>query len=114
MKKQVKKETKPMLIVNLTDIETPEDIRYSFLYAKATQGFKLTNDEVEELVLFGVRLATRVIDEALAERQKKVIKVVDDKIYNKLEKIFDGIINPKQPWYKRFWNWVKNPFKKNK
>lgn len=114
MKKQVKKNTKPVLKVDLTDVETPEDIRYSFLYAKATQGFKMTKAEVEELVMFGVRLATEVIDNTLAERQKNIIKVVDDKIYNKLEKIFDDIVNPKKPWYKRLWNWITKPFKKNK
>ena len=114
MKKQVKKETKPMLIVDLTDVETPEDIRYSFLYAKATQGFKMTKAEVEELVMFGVRLATEVIDRALAEKQKQVVTIVDDKLYNKLENIFKNIGKPKKPWYKRFWGWVTKPFKKNK
>ena len=114
MKKQVKKDMKPMLIVDLTDAETPADIRYSFLYAMAEQGYKMTKEEIEELVMFGVRLAAEVIDNALAERQKNVIKVVDDKIYNKLEKIFDDIVNPKKPWYKRFWNWITKPFRKNK
>lgn len=114
MKKQVKKETKPVLKVDLTDVETPEDIRYSFLYAKATQGFKMTKEEVEELVMFGVRLATEVIDRALAEKQKQVVTIVDDKLYNKLENIFKNIGKPKKPWYKRFWGWVTKPFKKNK
>lgn len=114
MKKQVKSEEKPMLIVNLTDIETPEDIRYSFLYAKATQGFKLTKEEVEELVMFGVHLAAEIIDDAVAEQQKKVIWVVDDKIFKQVEKIFEKITNPKKPWYKRFWSWITKPFKKKK
>ena len=114
MKKQVKKETKPVLIVDLTDVENPEDVRYSFLCAKATQGFKMTKAEVEELVWFGVRLATEVIDNALAEKQKQVVTIVDDKLYNKLEDIFMNIGKPKKPWYKRFWGWITKPFKKNK
>ena len=101
MKKQIKTK-KPEVIVNLTDAETPEDVRYSFIMAKARAGVAITEQDVDWLINVGAK--------AIAE----VIIVERNKLYNQLVKTFDKAVNPKEPWYKRFWNWLKKPFTKKK
>ena len=106
------KNTKPAYVVNLTDVETPEDIRLSFIMAKAKSGVAIDEADVKWLVNLGVKVTCNIIDEAVEERQKDVIKIEDDDLYNKLESILAEAIAPKQPWYKRAWRWITKPFRK--
>lgn len=112
MKKNNKKATKPVYAVNLTNVTSPTDVKVAYIRAKATNGVKLDDEEVDYLIIAGVKVAMDTVDEYLDETESKVIRVKDDKIYKQLEKIMKGIIEPKKPWYKRFWAWMTKPFKK--
>ena len=50
MKKNIKK---PVIIVDLTNIETTDDIRFEFTRAKAKAGVPLTDLEINQVVAYG-------------------------------------------------------------
>lgn len=112
MKKNIK--TKPAFIVDLTDIENCDDVKFEFIRAKATQGVAITEDDITWLVMLGSKITCSIIDEAMKDYEDNFVHVVkDDKLFNKLENILkEAIGKKKKPWYKRFWNWIKHPFKK--
>ena len=109
MKKTVKK---PAFIVDLTKAETCEDIKFEFIRAKAKAGVKLDDEEIYFLVNLGAVLAIEVIDDCIEKLNAKTVHIQDDKLYEKLEGILKEAMEPKKPWYKRFWNWITKPFKK--
>lgn len=106
------KNTKPLYVVNLTDIETADDVKLSYIHAKTESGVAIDKDDVAWLVALGAKITCDVIDESIANRNKNVIKIEDDSLYNKLEDILVKAIAPKQPWYKRAWRWITKPFRK--
>lgn len=111
------KKTKPAFIVDLTNVTCPEDIQFEVIKAKAMQGVKITKDEVEALVRYGVNMTLELIDECMEEKRKQwqMVEICNDP--KKIGKIVDYIektVTPKDPWYKRAWNWLKKPFSKKK
>jgi hypothetical protein len=114
-KKETKKVTKkPKFIVDLTKAETCEDVKFEFIKAKATQGVAITEEDILFLINIGAEIAIKYIDMCIEEINKKTIKIHDEKLYSELEHILKKAMKPKKPWYKRFWGWMKKPFKKNK
>lgn len=113
MKKQVKK-SKYTYVVDLVDAETPLDVKMSFIRAKATNGVKVSDDDIDFLILSGAIITTKIVNDMIEEYESKVIKIKDDKIFDDFQKLIKRATQPKKPWYKRFWGWIKNPFKKNK
>lgn len=123
MKKETKKTTKkvakkvtskPKFIVDLTKVETCEDIKFEFIKAKATQGVAITEDDILFLVNLGAEIALEYIDKCIDEINKQTIKIQDDKLFDELTNLLRKATQPKKPWYKRFWSWITKPFKKNK
>ena len=112
MKNNNKKAAKPVYVVNLTDIETADDVKLEFVHAKARSGVAIDNDDVVWLIALGAKLTCEAIDKSIEDRNKNVIKIEDDSLYNKLEDILVRAIAPKQPWYKRTWRWITKPFRK--
>ena len=111
---KMKKTVKPTFIVDLTKAETCEDIKFEFIRAKAKAGVKLDDEEIFFLVNLGATMAIEVIDECIEKLNAKTVHIKDDKLYNKLEGILKEAMEPKKPWYKRFWGWITKSFKKNK
>lgn len=109
---KMKKTVKPAFIVDLTKAETCEDIKFEFIRAKAKAGVKLDDEEIFFLVNLGATMAIEVIDECIEQLNAKTVHIHDDKLYNKLEGILKEAMEPKKPWYKRFWAWMTKPFKK--
>lgn len=107
-KKNIK--TKPAFIVNLTDIECPEDVVDAFVRAKINAGVPITMNEYESTISSVVKLTI----EAIEECQPTPTVINDDKLFKKLTKILINATKKKDPWYKRAWNWVKKPFCKKK
>ena len=107
-KKNIK--TKPAFIVNLTDIECPEDVVDAFVRAKINAGVPITMNEYESTISSVVKLTI----EAIEECQPTPTVINDDKLFKKLTKILINATKKKEPWYKRVWNWVKKPFCKKK
>ena len=113
MKKNIK--TKPAFIVNLTNVENCDDIKFEFIRAKATQGVAITEDDITWLVMLGVKITGDIINDINEEYEKNIIRIQDDKLFDKLEDVLkEATGKKKKPWYKRFWGWIKHPFKKNK
>ncbi|MEE3413864.1 MAG: hypothetical protein VZR53_00650 [Prevotella sp.] len=113
MKKNIK--TKPAFIVDLTNIENCDDIKFQFIRAKATQGVAITEDDIAWLVMLGVKITGDILNEIDEGCEKNIVRIQDDKLFNKLENILkEATGKKKKPWYKRFWGWIKHPFKKNK
>ena len=97
------KEIKPLFIADLTEAETPEDVKFEFIRAKAKSGVKLTDNEIMWLVKLGSNLTIEVIDEHLIKM--KPIAQFDNVSKEKVNKIFK-LLTKKEPWYKRFWKWI--------
>jgi len=97
------KAIKPLFIVDLTEAETPEDIKFEFIRAKAKAGVKLTDNEIMWLVKLGSKITLEAIDESMAKM--KPIAQFDNVSKEKVDKIFK-ILTKKEPWYKRFWKWI--------
>ena len=110
---KTKKNNKPMIIVDLTKVETCEDIRFEFTRAKAKAGVPLTDQEINQVVAYGAHLALDVIDQFCDQFSAQSVVLKDKKQIKKAIKMIEKMLKPKkEPWYKRFWNWVKKPFVK--
>ena len=97
------KTNKPLFIADLTEAETPEDVKFEFIRAKAKAGVKLTDDEIMWLVKLGSNITIEVIDEHVTKM--KPIAQFDNVSKEKVDEIFK-ILTKKEPWYKRFWKWI--------
>lgn len=112
--KKTKKDTKPMMIVNLTNIEQIEDISDAFIVAKINAGIPIT-----KIDLYTIRynIASRIFDllgDMIKDFDENIPVIEDDKLVQDIIKLVADRTTKKQPWYKRFWNWVKKPFTKKK
>lgn len=88
--KTAAKTKKPAFVVNVNDIEYLEDVDVVFGLAKQDAGLPISDDELIAICLFTWKhMGPRFI-------------------------IVECKCGKKTPWYKRFWNWVTKPFKKNK
>lgn len=114
VKKTAKKVTKkkPTFIVDLTKAETPEDVKFEFIRAKATSGVKVTEDEIKFLVMAGATLMMDMIDSYIATEYNKSVVCTDKKVVSDIIKYIEKKIVKKDSWYKRAWKWIKHPFKK--
>lgn len=102
----------PKFIVNLIDVETPEEIYDAFFTAKVKAGEPLTLAEYNCEKNIVLTTVLNAIDNAVAEYNTHVHYIQDDKLAQKLMKEVKKYMNKKQPWYKRFWRWIT--FRKNK
>ena len=94
-------------------VETCEDIRFEFTRAKAKAGVPLTDQEINQVVAYGAHLALDVIDQFCDQFSAQSVVLKDKKQIKKAIKMIEKMLKPKkEPWYKRFWNWVKKPFVK--
>lgn len=104
-------------VVNLTDVETCDDIQLEFIKGKALAGVAITEDEFKFIVQYGAQLAFDTIDACLEAflKSDKYTKIEDDELAQDILKLIEKSVKPKKkPWYKRFWGWLTKPFKKNK
>lgn len=116
MKKETKKSTKKAkYVVDLTNAVTPEDVKFEFIKAKCLAGVKITEDEFKFMLMCGANLALDALEEYIEQRiaEEKRVVIQDDKLVQEMLKLIMKHTQ-KKPWYKRFWAWIKNPFKKNK
>lgn len=98
MKKNTKK-TKPTFVVDLSNVESVEDVKIAFIEAKAKAGVPVTMNELLAYVRIGLKIA--------AELEKENMTLIEnDELANKMLKLIKKYENKKTPWYKRFWNWV--------
>jgi endonuclease III-like uncharacterized protein len=114
--KTIKNTKKPMIIVDLTNIESCDDIKFEFTRAKAKAVVPLTEEEINSVVAYGAHLTLDVIDQFCGQFQSQMVSVElkDTKQIKKAIKAIEKIIRPKTPWYKKAWNWIKKPFTKKK
>lgn len=94
MKKNIKKEVKPAYIVDLTNCETLQDVEFAFACEKFEAGIPLTEGNLDAIIDKTIEVTTA---------HMPVITVCECKCVCK-----------KTPWYKRVWNFLMKPFKKNK
>ena len=113
---KAKKINKPTIIVDLTQAETCEDVRFEFTRAKAKAGVPLTDADINQVVSYGATLALDTIDSFCEQYQTlyPTIEIKDKKQVKQAIKAIESILKPKTPWYKKLWNWVKKPFTKKK
>lgn len=112
-KKKISK--KPTFVVDLTKAETPEDVKFEFVKAKTLAGVKITNAEFKYIMQYAIDCAIDAIDNYFTAYNKQHEKVIiqNDKLFDEINKLIEKALNPKKPWYKKLFGWIKNPFKKN-
>lgn len=96
-------------VVNLTDVETCDDIQLEFIKGKAIAGVAITEDEFKFIVQYGAQLAFDTIDACLEAflKSDKYTKIEDDKLAQDILKLIEKSVKPKKkPWYKRLWAWI--------
>jgi CTP:phosphocholine cytidylyltransferase-like protein len=103
MKTNTKKSTKYTFIADLTNAHDPEDVKFEFIRGKAKAGVKLTDEEIMWLVKLGSKITLEAIEESMTKM--KPVACFDNVDANKVKKIVK-ILTKKEPWYKRFWNWI--------
>ena len=81
----MKKTFKPTYIVDITDVNTVEDMKVKFALAKHNAGIALTDAELKTIISYAVNLVPTEC-------------VCNIDVYEVKEN--------KKPWYKRFWNWI--------
>lgn len=95
-------------VVDLTSVDSCEDIQLEFIKAKALAGVKITEDEFKFIVKYGAELAFDAIDagiEALV-KSSNYHKIEDDALVQDMLKLIEKHTKPKKPWYKRLWAWI--------
>lgn len=95
-------------VVNLTSVDSCEDIQLEFIKAKALAGVKITEDEFKFIVKYGAELAFDAIDagiEALV-KYSNYYKIEDDALVQDMLKLIEKHTKSKKPWYKRLWAWI--------
>ena len=103
MKKNTKKTVKPTYVVDLTDIEGPEDVTIEFIAAKVRAGISITDKEFMYTLGYGAITAFEAVENFYFNH---TTCIEDDKLAEKLLKEIKKSITKKTPWYKRFWNWI--------
>lgn len=112
--KNTKKVIKPEFIVDMTTAETPLDVVYEFAEAKVRAGKPITQTEADAIEKTGFMTAVEAVDACITEVEKHTTYIEDDKLAKDMIKLIEKYQTKKQPLYKRFWNWLKKPFTKNK
>ena len=100
-KKTKKPAFKPAFVADLTWCETAEDVYEEILTAKYEAKVPLTNYEVGKFCEYKIAQALdQFVDDLFCGHNAVVID-------NCEVKAFDAVkVTIKQPWYKRFWNWI--------
>lgn len=111
MKKTIKN-TKPVMIVDLTNVESCDDIRFEFTRAKAKAGIPLTDQEIDQVVAYGAHMALNMIEQFFEQFTVEKFTVARESDAKDIIKAINKAIKPKTPWYKKVWNWIKKPFVK--
>lgn len=112
--KNIKKNTNPTMIVDLTNVKSPADISDAFILAKIHAGMPISDVDFLTAKLNTIDRMVEAVNTLANDLDVKTTYINDDKLAKKLMKEIDKALNKKQPWYKRFWNWLKNPFVKKK
>lgn len=107
--KKISKAKKPMFTVDLTAIDTPDDIVMEFIAAKVRAGLTISEKEMFFTMSYGAITALNAF-ENFYNSHATVIE--SDELAQKLLKEIDKALKKKNAWYKRFWNWIKKPFVK--
>ena len=110
-KKVVKttKKIKPDFIVNLTNVEKPEDVYVKFGMAKHNAGYAMSDAEFDAIIGATANIAIKLYAASMILKSEAVQIEGDEKlVFNSKGEMFIK----KPNIFKRFWNWVKKPFKK--
>lgn len=110
--KKTNNNTKPTMIVDLTKVESCNDIRFEFTRAKAKAGIPLTDQEINQVVAYGAHLALNMIEQFFEQFTVEKFTVDNKRDAKDIIKAIEKAIKPKTPWYKKVWNWIKKPFVK--
>ena len=102
------KKVKYNYVVDLTSVETCEDIQLEFIKAKCLQGQKITTDEFKFIIKYGAELAFDTIDAAIDAfvASSNYHRIEDDALVADMLKLIEKHTKPKKPWYKRLWAWI--------
>lgn len=102
------KKAKFNYVVDLTSVETCDDIQLEFIKAKALQGQKIDEDEFKFIIKYGVTLAFDTIDACIDQliMSSKYTRIEDDDLVQDMLKLIKKHAKPKKPWYKRLWAWI--------
>lgn len=103
LKKTKKVTKKPMFLVDLTEIESPDDIVMEFIAGKVRAGLPISEKEMFFSMGYGAATALTAVEDFYYSH---ATMIEDDKLANKLLKEIGKALKKKQPWYKRFWNWI--------
>lgn len=110
------KKTKPTFVVDLTNAESYKDVKIAFIAAKVNAGIAITKSElafvIAEAMATGALVVLDTMDEFFAKA--KVIEADEKQLKKFMEAVKDlekpveeeEPVEPKKPWYKRFWNWL--------
>lgn len=94
MKKKTNKTKKYDYVVNLSKIKHIDDINPCWAFARHRAGLPLSDDELADICM-------SVLEDIVPPVIAINICNCEDTTKN-------------TPWYKRVWNWLTKPFKKNK
>ena len=111
MKKTTKKYK---YIVDLTKAESAGDVYDAFIEAKVAAGEPIKEVELVRAKAHIIDIMFDTIDGITFEIDRKTQFIKDDKLAQDLVKIIKKHVAKKDPWYKRFWKWVKKPFTRKK
>lgn len=90
--KKTTKSKEPVYFVHIDEIEDLNDIDVAFGLAKQEAGLPISDEEFDAITSF-------IVKEVYASFAPMTVTVVDCSNC--------GIKVKKQPWYKRFWNWLR-------
>lgn len=91
--KSIKKTSEPAYVVDATKCESGKDLKLAFIFAKANNAI-ITEEELVFLI------------ETVIELTLDLKHTVDSVILGSVHMLETCL--KKQPWYKRFWNWLTN------
>ena len=102
--KKVTKTVKPAFIVDLTNVETPDELYAAFGLAKQDANLPMTDDELVAIVNIAINTTLSVLQDTF-----KKLPYKEYNITNGEKLIFDenGNVKVKKAnIFRRFWNWI--------
>lgn len=96
----------PVYTVDITKCENGLDVKVAFALGKHNAGLPLKDEDIFAICEY-------VVNKTSAEYEN-VFHILLSILFYSMEGQIVEPIKKKTPWYKRFWNWMTKPFKKNK
>lgn len=98
----------------MTSADSVLGMKCELIDAKVRAGIPITSEDVNSLIFYGVEMTADCIEKAVEKICSTCICINNNEAVKDILSVLTSKSGEKTPWYKKVWNWITKPFKKNK